>query len=111
MGIPSGEARQCTPAGTEAVILALAPTAPQPIKEMPHGVTPQQMRTPQGLHPGANAPYWPCPDTLAQTRQVGALELRMPRGKCMAHQLRLQLVRKNSPRPDQNRASGHQSQC
>ena len=25
-GIPSGEARQCTPAGTEAVISALAPT-------------------------------------------------------------------------------------
>ena len=31
-GIPSGEARQCTPAGTEAVISALAPTAPLPIK-------------------------------------------------------------------------------
>ena len=31
-GIPSGEARQCTPAGTEAVISALAPTAPPPIK-------------------------------------------------------------------------------
>ena len=28
-GIPSGEARQCTPAGTEAVISALAPTAPR----------------------------------------------------------------------------------
>ena len=78
MGIPSGEARLCTPAGTEAVISALAPTAPQAIKEMPHGVTPQQMHTPQGLHPRANAPYWPCPDTLAQTRQVGALELRCP---------------------------------
>ena len=31
-GVPSGEARQCTPAGTEALISALAPTAPPPIK-------------------------------------------------------------------------------
>ena len=31
-GIPSGEARQCTPAGTEAVISALNPTTPPPIK-------------------------------------------------------------------------------
>ena len=116
-GIPSGEARQCTPAGTEAVISALAPTAPPPIKaaqnattvdtrsktvalctrrvhlltpssqrdqisqghkfagarthrqtaptpcsmQMPHGVTPQQMHTSQGLHPRAKAPYWPPP--------------------------------------------------
>ena len=31
-GILSGEARQCTPAGTKAVISAFAPTAPPPIK-------------------------------------------------------------------------------
>ena len=38
-GIPSGEARQCTPAGTEAVISALAPTAPPPIKAAQNATT------------------------------------------------------------------------
>ena len=36
-GIPSGEARQCTPAGTEAVISA--PTAPPPIKAAQNATT------------------------------------------------------------------------
>ena len=36
-GIPSGEARQCTP--TEAVISALAPTAPPPIKAAQNATT------------------------------------------------------------------------
>ena len=38
-GIPSGEARQCTPTGTEAVISALAPTAPPPIKAAQNATT------------------------------------------------------------------------
>ena len=38
-GIPSGEARQCTPAGTETVISALAPTAPPPIKAAQNATT------------------------------------------------------------------------
>ena len=38
-GIPSGEAHQCTPAGTEAVISALAPTAPPPIKAAQNATT------------------------------------------------------------------------
>ena len=38
-GIPSGEARQCTPAGTEAVISALAPTAPPLIKAAQNATT------------------------------------------------------------------------
>ena len=38
-GIPSGEARQCTPAGTEAVISALALTAPPPIKAAQNSTT------------------------------------------------------------------------
>ena len=36
--------------------------APTPCSmQMPHGVTPQQMHTSQGLHPRAKAPYWPPP--------------------------------------------------
>ena len=38
-GITLGEARQCTPAGTEAVIYALAPTAPPPIKAAQNATT------------------------------------------------------------------------
>ena len=45
-GIPSGEARQCTPAGTEAVISALAPTANQGGAECHHCGHPQQNRCP-----------------------------------------------------------------
>ena len=39
MGIPLGEARQCTPAGTEAVISALALTAPPPTKVAQNATT------------------------------------------------------------------------
>ena len=47
--------------------------------QMPHGVTPQQMHTSQGLHPRAKAPYWPPPrHSLTHTRQAEALELRCP---------------------------------
>ena len=38
-GIPSGEARQCTSAGTKAVISALAHTAPPPIKAAQNATT------------------------------------------------------------------------
>ena len=38
-GIPSGEARQCTPDGTEAVISAFAPTAPLSIKVAQNATT------------------------------------------------------------------------
>ena len=38
-GIPSGEARRCTPAGTEAVMSASAPTAPPPIKAAQNATT------------------------------------------------------------------------
>ena len=38
-GIPSGEARQCTPAGTEAEISVLAHTAPPPIKAAQNATT------------------------------------------------------------------------
>ena len=55
-GILSGEARQCTPAGTEAVISALAPTAPPPIKaECHHCGHPQQNRCP--MHEASAPPH------------------------------------------------------
>ena len=56
--------------------------APTPCSmQMPHGVTPQQVHTSQGLHPRAKAPYWPPPrhsTTYRPTRQAEALELRCP---------------------------------
>ena len=38
-GVLSGDSRQCTPGSTEAVISALAPTAPPPIKAAQNAIT------------------------------------------------------------------------
>ena len=54
MGIPLGESRQCTPAATEAVISASAPTAPPPIKAAQNATTVDTSSKTQQIHTGGN---------------------------------------------------------